>query len=277
MRRQIEVGYRLGLRAGVAAALAAAILALAAADATGQGRGQPPKEPPIKPGLAVNAPGAFQGYTLISPLNTRTTYLIDLQGKVVKTWQDKAPALTTCLLDNGHLLRLCSLAGKEKAFGGGPGAAGRVQEVAWDGAIVWDFTLFNDKQLSHHDVCKLPNGNVLMVVWDKKTDKEAIAAGRRPEMVQGSYLLPDSVIEVEPTGKTGGKVVWEWHLWDHLIQDHDKTKGNYGKVADHPERVDVNFSQDVLAQMSRGKDGDKFKGIGYVASPTAMRQRVNPD
>ena len=48
-----------------------------------------------------------------------------------------------------------------------------------------------------------------MVVWDKKNDKEAIAAGRRPELVRGSYLLPDSVIEVKPTGKTSGKVVWE--------------------------------------------------------------------
>jgi hypothetical protein len=27
--------------------------------------------------------------------------------------------------------------------------------------------------------------------------------------------------EVQPTGNNGGIIVWEWHLWDHLIQDFD--------------------------------------------------------
>ena len=54
-------------------------------------------------------------------------------------------------------------------------------------------------------------------------------------------MLPDSIIEVKPTGKTTGEIVWEWHLWDHLVQDHDSTKANYGDVAAHPELVDINF------------------------------------
>ncbi|MFO0841736.1 MAG: aryl-sulfate sulfotransferase [Gemmataceae bacterium] len=272
MRRRIE---GVTLRALAASSLALAILALSA---RGTKADDPAPKPKGGPALSINDPRAFQGYTLISPFNSPRTYLIDMQGRAVKVWQGKVPSGSAYLLDNGHLLRLCSLQGKEKAFGGGPGAAGRVQELTWDGEVVWDYTLFNDKQLSHHDVCKLPNGNVLMVVWDKKTDQEAIAAGRRPEWVRGSYLLPDSVLEVKPTGKTTGEVVWEWHLWDHLIQDHDKTKANYGNVAEHPERVDVNFSQDALAAAAKTKDGaEKLAGIGYVASPTAAKQRVNPD
>jgi hypothetical protein len=42
-------------------------------------------------------------------------------------------------------------------------------------------------------------------------------------------------------GATGGNVVWEWHLWDHLIQDADPTKQNYGVVGDHPELLDINL------------------------------------
>ena len=50
----------------------------------------------------------------------------------------------------------------------------------------------------------MPNGNVLMIVWDKKTADECIAAGRKKELVS-KYLLPDSVVEVKPTGKTLGR------------------------------------------------------------------------
>ena len=53
-------------------------------------------------------------------------------------------------------------------------------------------------------------------------------------------MLPDYVIEVQPTRPVGGTVVWEWHIWDHLIQDFDATKNNYGVVANHPELVDPN-------------------------------------
>ena len=54
---------------------------------------------------------------------------------------------------------------------------------------MWDFTFHNAKQYPHHDAAKMPNGNVLMVVWDKKTADQAIAAGRKKELVS-DYVLP---------------------------------------------------------------------------------------
>src|SRR5207248_3858163 len=68
--------------------------------------------------------------------------------------------LGVVLLENGHLLRAGTLGGEERAFGGGPGAGGRVQEFPWDGPLVWDFKFYNDKQLPHHDIAKLPNGKI---------------------------------------------------------------------------------------------------------------------
>jgi hypothetical protein len=140
--------------------------------------------------------------------------------------------------------------------------------------------LATPKQLAHHDICKMPNGNVLLIVWEKKTASEAIAAGRRPETVGKGNMLPDSVIEVQPSGKTGGKIVWEWHVWDHLIQDHDSTKANYGDVAAHPELVDVNFGEGVLASIVAKKDElDKLRAIGYIGStsPGTKPARIQPD
>ena len=150
-----------------------------------------PRPPPVKLGLSTNDPKAFQGYTLLATQNSKTSYLIDMQGRVVRKWEAGSnPALSAYLLENGHLLRPASLNGEEMVFGGGPGAGGRVQEFDWDGNVVWDFKLLNEKQLPHHDVMKLPNGNVVLIVWDKKSPKEALAAGRKPELV-GAHLLPD--------------------------------------------------------------------------------------
>jgi hypothetical protein len=53
------------------------------------------------------------------------------------------------------------------------------------------------------------------------------------------YVLENGhLIEVDPAS---GTTVWQWHVWDHLIQDADPTKENYGQVADHPELIDLNY------------------------------------
>jgi hypothetical protein len=251
-----------------------------------------PKTAPAKLGLSVNDPRALQGYTLMSPFVSPNTYLLDMQGRVVHMWKtDSSPALSAVLLENGHLLRPGSIGGDAGVFGPGPGVGGRIQEFTWDGELVWDFNFYNAKQLPHHDLTRLPNGNVLMVVWDRKTTEETIAAGRRPQMTGDQHFLPDSLVEIKPTGKTTGEVVWEWHLWDHLVQDFDKTKMNFGNVAMHPELVNINYGEDDLPFViaaKAGKDkGDKDKD-GKVkegkdkakAAPTPPANnlfRVNPD
>jgi hypothetical protein len=87
----------------------------------------------------------------------------------------------------------------------------------------------------------LPNGNVLMIAWETKTRTEAINAGRNPNSFIGDTFMPDHIIEVKPTGPTSGDIVWEWHVWGHLIQDYDSSKANYDVVGDHPELVDINY------------------------------------
>src|SRR5208282_620391 len=102
------------------------------------------------------------------------------------------------LLENGHLLRAGQLSAEERLFSG-PEAGGRVQEFTWEGELVWDFKFHNEKQIPHHDLAKLPNGNMLLIVWEIKTAAETIAAGRSRESVEGPWLV-DSVIEIKPTG-----------------------------------------------------------------------------
>jgi hypothetical protein len=182
----------------------------------------------------------FDGYTLFAPIMSTTTYLINLSGEVVHTWNSNYnPRMSAYLPETGHLLRTAKMS-VNPTFDAG-GAGGGVEIIDWDGNVIWDFEYSTDQHCLHHDIEMLPDGNVLMIAWEYKTALEAIAAGRNPALVIDA-LWPDHIIEVEPTGATGGNIVWEWHVWDHLIQDYDPTKDNYGVVADHPELIDINFA-----------------------------------
>ncbi len=236
-----------------------------------------PKQPPVKFGLSVNDPRALQGYTLISPFDSTKSFLLDMQGRVVNSWEGGCtPALSAILLENGHLVRPGSIGNDAQVFGPGPGVGGRIQEFTWEGEVVWDFKFYSPRQLPHHNMIRLPNGNMLLIVWDRKTTEEAIAAGRRPEMVGDRHLLIDSLIEIKPTGKTTGQVVWEWHLWDHLVQEFDKTKPNYGKVAEHPELVNLNYGEEEFQPKTAAKD-TKDKPSPAGNPPANQPPRPNPD
>jgi hypothetical protein len=177
-----------------------------------------------------------EGHILFAPMQSTTTYLIDSNGDVNHTWpSDYAPGESVYMLEDGTLLRAIKL-----SFSGG-GAGGGVQKITWEGTLIWDFRYYTSEYLSHHDIELLPNGNVLMIAWEYKTRAAAIKAGRDPNKLVGDTLQPDHVIEVEPTGPSSGNIVWEWHVWDHLVQDYDPSRDNYGVVEDHPELIDINF------------------------------------
>ena len=242
--------------------------------ATTTPKGEPSKPAPAKVGLLLNDSRAFQGYTLIAPMFSKTTYLIDMVGKVVRTWEsDCTPGVSAYLLENGHLLRPGAQQPTPSGFGPAPAAGFRSSTGTASSSGTSNMS--SETRLPHHDVTRLPNGNVLMIVWEKKTKEEAIAAGRRPDLVGNAGMHPDYLIEVKPTGKTTGEIVWEWHLWDHLVQDHDRSKPNFGNVSDHPELVDLNFGagEGPIAPMMATKDGvAKLRSLGYLGStptPTA--------
>jgi len=178
-------------------------------------------------GLFLNDATSFNGYTLFTPMQYTSTYLIDNNGLLVHAWENtSARGGSVYLLENGHLLRA---------------TGGRVEEFDWDDNLVWTFVYSNSEHNLHHDIAPLPNGNVLMIAWKSKSVAEAIAAGRDPALLSEGELQPEHIIEVEKTGATGGNIVWEWHVWDHLIQDFDATQANFGVIADHPELIDINY------------------------------------
>lgn len=181
----------------------------------------------------------FPGYNLFSSLKSTIVYLMDNDGKYVHSWEaGDRPGLSMYLLENGKLLHTSSA--ENDIFDAG-GAGGLIQIIDWDGNIEWSYEYNTQNHLHHHDVEMLPNGNILMIAWEYKTRSEAVEAGRNPSLIRDGELWPDSIIEVKPLENGGGEIVWEWYIFDHLIQDYDNTKDNYGVVGDHPELIDINF------------------------------------
>lgn len=193
-------------------------------------------------GLIRNDPGAFPGYTLYSPLRGSETLLLNMQGEVVHKWtSEHHPSNCAYILPNGDLLRAGKVLDNE-VFGNRGPSGGRVERFDWEGNRTWHYVYSSDDFHQHHDIEPLPNGNVLILAWERKTKAEAIAAGRKPDTVSDRGIFPDTVVEVKQTGPESGEIVWYWSAWDHLIQDHDETKANFGDVAAHPEKLDINLN-----------------------------------
>src|SRR5436190_5030317 len=191
-------------------------------------------------GVFLNDPRSEPGYTLVAPMRSTRTYLVDNAGRLVHDWTSTSdPGAAVYLCEDGNLLRTETTGNMTFRSGG---AGGRIRILDWDSVPVWSFTYSTTGHLQHHDAKRLPNGNVVTIAWELKTRAESIAAGRNPALLTDNALWPDHVIEIEPDGLGGGRIVWEWHLWDHLVQDFDATKANYGTVASSPELVDVNFT-----------------------------------
>jgi Arylsulfotransferase (ASST)/Secretion system C-terminal sorting domain len=191
-------------------------------------------------GLIQHSTQSFDdGYVLFAPMRSNSTYLIDKCGKEVKRWTSNyKPALSVYLLDDGNLLRTGNV-GNPYFTDGGNG--GRIEKMDLNGNVVWSYTVSDAGKCQHHDVKALPNGNVLVIAWESHTKAEAIANGRNSALVADT-IWSEQILEIQPIGATGGNIVWEWHLWDHMVQEFDNTKPNYAAVASNPQLINLNYT-----------------------------------
>jgi len=194
-------------------------------------------------GLLLNSDLTFEGYTLFTPVAGKTTYLINNAGELLHSWKSASlPGHTIYLNEDGTLYKASQVEDDPiKTHIKAGGAGGKIERYSWDNELIWEFEYADLTKRHHHDFQVLPNGNVLVVAWEVKTKEEAIQAGRDPSKFDTEELWPDHIIEVKPEGSSGGTIVWEWHVWDHLIQDFDPSKNFFGIVNEHPELVDLNY------------------------------------
>ena len=201
---------------------------------------------------------AFDGYTLVAPLQTNVTYLMDMDGNIINEWTCDTTPFYSELLPNGNLIRHGRLPDAWPAYGG---VSGVLQEYDWSGNKVWEYKMFTPGvEVSHHTFEVMPNGNYMLLGWEHKSYDEMVKAGRDVNlpghsvfkdgmkidgrMVEG--IWPDFVREINRQGET----VWEWHVWDHL-----------GKG---PDKIDINvFLTPKRSPVTAGPDWTHFNGVSY--------------
>ncbi|WP_041632662.1 aryl-sulfate sulfotransferase [Maribacter sp. HTCC2170] len=191
------------------------------------------------------------GYILVNNANGDRAYLMDKDAELIHDFplNDKKIGNDVFLMDNGQLL--ANLESDEQKIGLG-GQGGIIQILDADGTVQWNFEYSSDDHILHHDAEMLPNGNIIVQVWERKTTQEAKDAGSELDL----DLFPDAIIEIDTSTE---EIVWEWHAWDHLIQEYDDTKNNYGNISTSPQKINLNH---VLDQ-----EGDIMhaNGIAYDA------------
>ncbi len=184
------------------------------------------------------------GYVLFPPMASSETYLIDKCGKQIHSWPSNyLPGLSAHLLPDGSILR----AGRsnDTVFLLSPGKGGILEKISWDGKVVWSYKLENDTLCQHHDFFPMANGNILVIAWHKIPFAKAAANGRFGGAPDNEFWS-ETVMEIKPQGINAAQIVWQWKLWDHIIQDVDLGMPHYGIVKNHPELMNVNYDPNKL-------------------------------
>lgn len=255
-------------------------LLLALTACSGSGPDTTPIPQPSRDGFGSTTPS--EGYLLVTPLQSKDVFLVDREGETLHRWETEwEPGNSVYLTDRGTLYR-CMRIKEEVEFSGG-GIGGGIQEIAADGTVLWEYRMSDDHRHHHHDIEPLPNGNLLLIAWEKHSSQEALDHGRDPELLRGEEFWPDAIFEIRPFGTDGGGIVWEWHSWDHLIQDFDPAAKGYGVVSAHPERIDINGDRDPELMSAEEMDAemDHLAAMGYAGgdeedAPQAAAETTPP-
>ena len=185
----------------------------------------------------------FEGYTIFTQWSSPgggggeggNTYLMDHNSTVVKSWSHTRNAASMpYLLPDSSIIYPYRVPNPYMNAGG---VGGGIQRITWDGTILWNYFFSDTTYQHHHDIEPLPSGNVLIIVWEAKTAQEAYDMGRQTIDNPLNVIWSEAILELNPIT---GNIDWEWHLWDHLIQDVDSSLPNYGVVSEHPELFDIN-------------------------------------
>ena len=221
----------------------------------------------LQRGVTVHDAGrSAAGFTLFAPLLQREVYLIDMVGEVVHQWEIPGhPGNYGKLQPNGNLLVSTM---SENGPAGLAARGGLIQELDWDGNLVWE----HRDDLQHHDFHRLANGNLIYLSWELMPREAAarVVGGAPGSEHRAGGIWGDYLCEVD----VDGALVWEWRIWEHLeIENypmvHTRSRHEFG----HSNTI-VPIGDDRIGICCRYLD---WVGVIDRASGNLVYERHEPD
>ena len=199
---------------------------------------------------------SYEGYTLFAPVNTGETYLIDNCGFIVNSWSSNfKPGLACYLREDGALIRTARV---QSSFAAG-GSGGRLEVISWNNDLTWSHDFSNNQEQSHHDIALMPNGNILVLLWDRHSAEETIAKGKQENLIDTiNGFWSEKIWEIKLLPDNQFEIIWEWNSWDHIVQDLDENLEGYGIISEHPEKFNINYPP-----LSQSPDWMHMNSIDY--------------
>ena len=197
-------------------------------------------------------------YIFIVGNSSTYSYLINKEGFKLWEWNfDTSSGNDLEILENGNIIGLFKDANATIDFGGFGGTAKLIDSNL---NTLWEFTVSDDNFIAHHDVEMLPNGNVLMMIWERITNQTAVQNG----VDFDNDIFAEKIIEVNPSSN---QIVWEWRSWDHIIQDKFEDLPNFGDINMNPNKININYSIDNPPGGSFFINGDIMHANGLDYDP----------
>ncbi len=196
-----------------------------------------------KTGLTHSDDRSAGGFTLVTPVGSGATFLLDEAGRIVHSWSapDFMPGYGYLLPGGTLLVRGQSrVAEHEVGAGHAAGSTDILLEIDKDNRVRWRF----EHPAFHHDMLRLSNGNTILITWapcdpgiaervsggmsleeerSQWADPEHVSffmaglgVGGRPRDLTG--LLSDTIVEITPQGE----VVKRWNAWEYLKTEEEK-------------------------------------------------------
>ena len=179
----------------------------------------------------------FEGYTILTNLGGAPnidykTRLINNDFELINIWDHPSAPYSIGYLSPDSILTIGYKAINSE------GEPPKIVKLNWNGEVLWQAFIPDDFLQPHHDIEPLDNGNILLLGWETKSIEEATQAGK---IGATDVFKPDKIVEIRPIDSNDYEIIWEWHAWDHLIQDINPDLDNYGIISDNPQLADINL------------------------------------
>lgn len=206
------------------------------------------------------------GYIFAIENGQNSCYLVDHDGNKVFSWTfDRVLGQDIEITPEGNLLGLFKVDAPPIAFGG---QSGIIREIDKEGNVLWEYVLATENEITHHDLVQMPNGNILVLVWERIPLAEASSIG----LNSTTDIFTEKVIEINPDSD---EIVWEWKSWDHIVQDFNSELDSFGDPGLEKNKINILYANSDVHEFVASGDVMHANGIDYLPEKDIIVLSIN--